>query len=138
VVYVACALDRAFAGNYRLPEHRSLIRNMVRYLNPDPLLTVEASPNVEVVMQSDDANQRLLLHLLCFSSPATFVAAPFSKGKQVLPPPMEEPMRYVARLTLNRSHSGVVAANKGSKVSSTGKQIHLTTSAIHEVLIVKV
>ncbi len=138
VVYVACAPDRAFAGNYRLPEHRALIRNLIRYLNPDPLLTVEAPPNVEVVLQSDDAHQRLLIHLLCFSSPATLATATFGKGKQVLPPPMEEPMRYEARLTLNRSHSGVAAANKGSKVGSTGKQIHLTTAAIHEVLIVKV
>src|ERR1019366_1981380 len=72
-------------------------------LNPEPLLSVEAPPNVEVVLQSNDAHQRLLIHLLCFSSPATFVAAPFSKGKQVLPVPMETPMRYEARLTLNRS-----------------------------------
>ena len=138
VVTVACAPDHAAVGNYRLPEHRFLIRNLIRYLNPEPLISVEAPPNVEVVLQSDEANHRLLVHLMCFSSPATFVAGPFSKGKQVLPPPMETPMHYEARITLNRSFAGVSAANSASEVRTTGKQIHLTTSAIHEVLIVKV
>jgi hypothetical protein len=138
VVYVACAPDHAFAGNHRLPEHRTLIRNLIRYLHPEPLISVEAPPNVEIVLQSDDAHQRLLVHLQCFSSPATFAAAPLGKAKQVLPPPMETPMRYEAQLTLNRPYSEVAAVNSGSEVRSSGKQIHLATSAIHEVLIVKV
>jgi hypothetical protein len=138
VMFVACAPDHAFVGDYRLPEHRYLIRNLIRYLNPQPLIAVEAPPNVEIVLQSDDANHRLLVHLMCFSSPATFVAAPLGKGKQVLPPPMETPMRYEARLTLNRPYSGVSSANSESEVRSSGRQIRLTTAAIHEVLIIKV
>ena len=38
-------------------EHRFLIRNLIRYLNPEPLISVEAPPNVEVVLQSDEANR---------------------------------------------------------------------------------
>ncbi len=106
VVYVACAPDHAFAGNHRLPEHRFLIRNLIRYLHPEPLISVEAPPNVEIVLQSDDAHQRLLVHLQCFSSPATFAAAPLGKAKQVLPPPMETPMRYEAQLTQVRHEEG--------------------------------
>ena len=138
VVLAGCAPDHAYAGNYRIPEHRHLIRNLIRYLQPNPLLTVDAPANVEVMLHSDDAHQRLLIHLLCFSSPATSVAAPFGKGRQVLPPPMETPMHYEAHLTLNRAFASATAASSGTEVRTTGQRIHLATSAIHEVLIVNV
>ncbi len=136
VMFVACAPDHAFAGNYRLPEHRFLIRNLIRYLNPEPLISVEAPANVEIVVHAEESTRKLFVHMICFSSPATFVAATFGKGKQVLPAPMESPMHYEARITLNRSYTAVYVAGSASEIQSSGKEVHLVTSAIHEVLIV--
>lgn len=134
VLLVACSPDTAYAGNYRMPEHRYFIRNLIRYLNPDPPITIEAPLNVETVVTSDKAHKRLLVHLICFSSPPTSVAAPFGKGRRVLPPPMEQPMHYQATIKLNRSFVKAKATREHTRIARAQNQIKLATSEIYEVI----
>ncbi|MCS6862626.1 MAG: beta-galactosidase trimerization domain-containing protein, partial [Abditibacteriales bacterium] len=94
VLFTPCSPDAAFIGEYRMPEHRHFIRNLVRILNPTPAVLVTAPTNVEIVVTSDAGRKRLLIHFLCFCGPATATAAAFPHGKRVLPTLMEEPMRY--------------------------------------------
>jgi len=135
-VLVPCSPDAALMSNYRIPENRLLIRNVIRFLNPDPRVKVRAPANVEIVLVHDEARGRLILHLLCFSAPPTATAAAFPKGKLVLPPIMEEPMTYEAQIQVTGQFSKVEALGPGSRVSVRGDRIVLGTSAIHEALII--
>src|SRR5205807_2355611 len=45
VVTLPLAIDAAYVGDYRMPEHRHLIRNVIRYLNAEPLVAIEAPVN---------------------------------------------------------------------------------------------
>lgn len=135
VILVACSPDAAYAGNYRMPEHRRFIRNLIRYLNPNPPVEIEAPLNVAVVLTSDEANKRLLVHLICFSSPPTSVAAPFGKGKRVLPPPMEQPMHYQATIKLNRPFVKAYATSGHTQVVREKNQVRLVTSEVYDVLV---
>jgi hypothetical protein len=137
VVYCPCSVDVAFAGEYRVPEHRNLIANLVRWLHPAPLVAVEAPRNVEIVLTRDEAHKRLLVHFLCFSAPATFAAVNFADGRRVLPPQMEEPMAYVAQVRVGQPVAKARAADPATKVVLEGNSIRMETSRIHEVLIVE-
>jgi hypothetical protein len=136
-IYVPCAVDAAFVGDYRVPEHRNLIANLVRRLNPSPPVVVEAPRQVEIVVTRDEARRRTLVHLLCFSAPATFAAGNFTEGRRVLPPQMEEPIAYTARIRLNRPFSKVRAAGQASAVARDGNVVRLQTAAIHEVVLLE-
>lgn len=135
VISCACSPDAASVSDYRIPEHRYLVRNLLRYLNPSPLLSINAPANVEAVASIDKKTNRLLVRLIAFSAPATALAAPFGKGRSVLPPPMEEPMRYEASVQVDRAFSQVWTASSNTHLSRQGSQARITTSEIDEVLI---
>lgn len=137
VLCCACSPDSAWVSKYRMLEHRYLIRNLLRFLNPDPLFSISAPANVEVMASSDKQKDRLLLHLVAFSAPATSVAAPFGKGGLALPPPMEEPLHYEATVEVNRRFAKSTTASAKTQLSRQGNQIRLRTSEIHEVLIIQ-
>ena len=136
VIYSPCAIDEALAGEYRVPEHRNLIRNLVRYLNPRPQVVVEAPRNVEIVVTHDEERGRSLVHFLCFHAPHTSAAAGFGGGRRVLPPQMEEEMVYNARVQVNRPFTRAEAVGPGSEVGVQERTIELETDHCHEVLIV--
>jgi hypothetical protein len=136
-ILVPVAVDYAYTTPYRTPEHRSLIRNIVRYLNPNPPVLIHAPVNVEAIVTHDEARKRLLVHLISFSGPATATAAPFGKGSLVLPPLMEEPLSYEARIKVNKPFTAASAAGRESVISKTGNEVRLKTSGVHEVLIIK-
>jgi len=102
VLAVPCLPDAAFAGDYRMPEHRQLIYNLVRSLNPRPEVLVHAPRNVEVVLARDEARRRVLVHFLGFAAPATSADVPFPNGRRVLPPLAEEEASYRAQVDLCR------------------------------------
>ena len=135
-IFLPCSPDAAFMSDFRIPENRNLIRNLIRFLNPEPKVKVQAPLSVEIVVNHDEATKRLFVHLICFSAPATSTAAAFPKGKTVLPPMMEEPMTYHAQLTISGQFSKAQALSPETKIAVRGKQVHLETSAVHEVVIV--
>lgn len=136
-VYLPCVPDAAFITNYRMPEHRNLLRNVIRYLNPNPEVRIEAPANVETVVMRDRRRNRVLIHALCFSAPATSSAAAFSKGDLVLPPMMEEPAQYEVRVTVNRPFGKATTASPQARISTSGRQITVSTASIHEVVIIE-
>jgi len=136
VVCVPCALDAAFVGDFRMAEHRKLLRNLVRYLNPRPAVLVDAPPNVEIVVTHDTRRQRLLVHFLCFSGSPTSAAVAFPKGTRVLPPVMEEAMHYEARVRVAEPFAHAAAAGADTTVAVQGSEIAMQTSQPHEVLVI--
>ena len=135
-IYVPCCPDASLTSNFRIPENRNLIRNLIRFLNPEPRVKVQAPLNVEAVVTHDEARGRLLVHLICFSAPATGTAAAFPNGRLVLPPEMEEPMAYEAQIQIRERFSEAQALSREATISVKGNQIRLGTSSVHEVVIV--
>lgn len=137
VVCVPCALDAAYAGDYHMPEHRNLIRNIVRFLNPRPVVLVEAPPNVEIVVTRDERHRRLLVHFLAFNGSMTFAGIAFPQGKRVLPPQMEEPMLYAATVRVDAPVRRAHPVSTDTEVTLRGNLVRLRTKSVHEVLVIE-
>ena len=137
VAYLPCLPDAAFAQDYRTPEHRILLRNLVRHLNPNPELAIEAPANVEAVVTRDEARGRLLVHLLAFWGPAPATAAAFPGGRRVLPPVMEEALPYRATIRVSGPFSAARAIGLGSRATVEDNQVVVDTSQVHEVLVIE-
>lgn len=136
-ILVPCMPDAAYIQRYRMTEHRNLIRNLIRYLNPNPEVVVLAPSSVESVITRDEGNRRLFVHLIAFAAPPTATSAPFDKGRQVLPPVMEEPLEYNARIRVSRPFAKAAPASAGSNVQMRGGQITVSTKEIHEVITIQ-
>jgi hypothetical protein len=136
-ILVPAMLDAAFIQRYRMAEHRDLIRNFVRYLNPSPEVQVDAPHAVETMITRDRRRNKLLVHLVSYAAPPTATSAPFDKGRQVLPPVMEEPMEYVAKIRIKGGFVKASAASQTSRVDVRGAQISFSTSQIHEVIMIQ-
>ena len=135
-ILVPCMPDAAFIQRYRMVEHRNLIRNLIRYLNPAPEVLVDAPANVETVIARDQQNRRLFIHLNCYSAPPTATSAPFGKGREVLPPVMEEAARYEGTIVLQQPFSKVLPASSNTKITVEGNRITFSSNEIHEVIAV--
>ena len=136
-VFVACCVDAAWGELHRMPEHRDVIRNLVRYLNPNPEVMIQAPLNVETVVTEDESPNRLLVHFIAFWAPATSATGRQGQGRMVLPPLMEETFGYTANVTVKRPYSKARGESADSTVSVTGDTVTLQTSQIHEVLIIE-
>jgi len=134
VVTVPCALDAAYAGDYRVPEHRKLIRNVIRHLNPRPPIQVDAPLNVEIAVSRNDADRRLHVHLISFTGPPTSADVAFSKGSRVLPPLMEEELPYRASIRVAREFRNATVSEPNASIFAQGRTIILETSNCHTVV----
>jgi hypothetical protein len=134
VITVPLALDAAYVGDYRMPEHRKLLRDLVRYLHPDPVVEIDAPVNVESVVTGDRERRRFYVHLLAFNGAPTFSASAFTEGRRVLPPVMEEAMLYSARIHVRGRVASVGASGPATEIERSGNTIRLTTGEIHEVV----
>ena len=135
--FVACCVDAAWGESYRMPEHRDAIRNLVRYLNPEPDVLIQAPLNVETVVAEDKNQQRLLVHFIAFWGTTTSAMGRQGQGRMVLPPLMEETFGYTAKVTVKRPFSKANGESADSTVSVSGDTVTLQTSQIHEVLIIE-
>ena len=132
-----CVPDAAYIQRYRVPEHRNIIRNIIRYLNPTPEVLVDAPANVESVITRDENSRRLFIHLIGYSAPPTATSEVFGKGREVLPPVMEEPAAYHAQITVRGRFSKVQPANPATKITVKQNRISISTREIHEVITVQ-
>lgn len=135
VVTMAASLDAAFASDYRMPEHRNLLRNLVRYLHPNPVVSAEAPSNLEMVVTEDRARGRLLIHLLAFAGPPTAAEIAFDKGRRVLPAIMEEEATWHASLKLSRRFRRIKPWEPNTTIKVAGQKIDVTATTCHAVLI---
>ena len=131
VVYLPCPPDAALGGEFRMPEHRLLIRNILRYLDPQPEVVIDAPLNVESVVTHDDANNRYIIHFVSYFSPT-----PPTIAREVLMSPMEETFRYNAVVKVTFAVARAEALNQASQVVKKGSEIELTTDDIHEALVI--
>lgn len=135
VIYLPHTVDGSYADKYELPEHRLLLRNIVRFAAPEPLVRLEAPLNVETIMNQKDG--RLLVHLLAFNPIRQSAAMP-SLNTPIRPSiRMEEPMLYRATLHLDRPAKSVRALDPTTRLEVDGSQVRLTCEQVHEVVIIE-
>jgi hypothetical protein len=136
VIYAPCSPDFATASEYRTAEPRLLIRNLVRYLNPEPEVEVSAPLNVESVITEDEANRLLRIHLISYLTPAACTGPGRPHAPFVLPSLMEEAPLYRARIRLRRPFKSVRALDPSTQVTVLSDGVQLQVEDVHETVIV--
>jgi hypothetical protein len=134
VAYLPFAPGYAYLGDFPLPEHRLLIRNVIRHLNPNPPITISAPLNVESVVRQDVRNHRYIIHLIAFMGVRDAVA-PGAGG--ILVPPIEEGWRYTAHVSFRDDIRSIKALNPKTRLTTKGNTVELETGDIHEALIIQ-
>jgi hypothetical protein len=130
--YVPFGPDTAYVGEYPLPEHRILLRNILRHLYPNPEVSVEAPLVVEAVITQDTEQSRYIVHLVSCQGGREMngVTVP------VRPNVMEEPLIYRARIQLQRTARQVTSLSDKTKITQHEKSIALQIEDIHEAVII--
>ena len=137
VVYLPCSPDAAIASEYRTAEPRFLIRNAIRYLNPEPDVEVSAPLNVESVITEDEKNRILRIHLISYLSPAASTGPGRPHSNFILPCPMEEAPIYRAKITVRRPFRDVSALSPDTQIEILSNGIELLVSDIHETIVMR-
>jgi hypothetical protein len=135
VACLACCPDFATGGEYPVPEARLLLRNVVRWLHPQPAVEVRAPMNVEAVVTDDTATRTLRVHLIGYLSPPA--CTPPNNRPFVIPPQVEEPPSYRATVTVGRPIRKVEALNKTTLLKTSGNSISIQVDDIHETLVIR-
>jgi hypothetical protein len=133
VAYLPFAPESAYIGDFGLPEHRLIIRNVVRYLLPSPAVQVEAPLNVESVIRHDAKNSRYVIHFISYVGVRDAVAP---VDRPLLVPAIEEGWTYKARISFGSAVRKARSLNAQSLVAVKGKTVELDTSDIHEALVI--
>lgn len=100
VVFLPCSPDAAFAGEYRLPETRLLLRNVLRFLHPEPEVEIHAPLSVESVVTRGPEPETLRVHLLGYHAPPQCTGPGRPHSCLVLPSLQEEPLLYRVQIRL--------------------------------------
>ena len=134
VLTLACSPDVATGGEHPVVEARLLLRNAVRYLNPEPEVEVRAPANVEAVVTDDPASRILRVHLLGYVSPPA--STPARNRPYVLPGLIEDLPMYRAQIDIRRAFRSAKALSKSTRLRVRGQRVEATVEDIHEVICV--
>jgi hypothetical protein len=135
VVCLACGPDFATGGEYPVSEARFLLRNVIRWLHPQPLVEISAPLNVEAVVTDDQASRTLRVHLIGYQSPPA--CTPPTNRPFVIPPQVEEPPMYRATVLVRRPIRHVEALNKNTVLRWEGNRVQAQVEDIHETLVIR-
>jgi hypothetical protein len=134
VLTIAVSPGAAVAGEYRTIETRTLIRNAIRYLHPDPEVQIDAPRNIETVVTDDPDTRTLRVHLVGYLSPpgTTSPNRPY-----LLPDQVEDEPMYKASIRVKRAISEVLATDPETILDQNGQNVDIIIHNIHEVLRIK-
>lgn len=135
VVCLACSPDFATAGEFPVPEARLLLRNIIRWLHPGPLVEVRAPLNVEAVVTDDTKTRTLRVHLVGYLSPPA--CTPASNRPYIIPSLVEEAPLYRATVVVRRPIRKARAYNKATSLEVKESCVLATINDIHEVLVIE-
>jgi hypothetical protein len=135
VVTFACGPDSATAGEHPVPEARYLLRNVIRWLNPRPIVQVKAPLNVEAVITDDKEHRVLRVHLIGYLSPPA--CTPAKNRPYIIPPLVEEAPMYQAEIMVGRPIKTARSFDSKTSLRVQGGQIAATVQDIHEVIAIE-
>lgn len=130
--YIACGPDAAYVGDYAIPEHRLVLRNIVRHLHSRREISIEAPLAVEAVATHDVTGRRYLIHFIGYQG-ARVVGG---MRLPVRPSTIEEQPLYRARVSLTQAPRSVHAASPTTVIELLGNSVSLQIEEIHETMIV--
>ena len=134
VVTIAGSPGFATASEHAILEARWLFRNAVRYLHPDPVVSISAPANVESVVTEDTDARRVRIHLIAYNpTPQT---TPAINRPHVLPGLIEDVPLYRVAATIKRPLNNARALGGSTRVTRRGQHIEALVEDIHEVLII--
>lgn len=131
-VYLPHGLDASYADMYELPEHRSLLRNLVTAYAAVPAPRVDAPLNVESIIRRKEG--RFLVHLLAFNPIRAARCLP-SLDKPIQPSNrMEQPCIYRAVIELDEPIRKVKTFYPTTQIRIDGHRIAIQCEEVHEVI----
>ncbi len=134
-VLLACSPGSAVASEHYISEDRLLIRNVVRYLMPEPEIEIDAPLNVESIVTDDKDNRRIRVHLLGYLSPPN--STPATNRPYILPSLVEDAPMYQASIHIRKPIRDVQALNEGTRLRRTnGNSIQAIVNDVHETIVV--
>ena len=124
--------DVAYGGDFPLPEHRFLVRNLVRHLYPMPPIQVEAPTTTEVVVTHDRAGSRYIIHFVeC--RPGLVMSG---TGSSFKPNVMEDLPLYRARILLQQHPREVTSLSRTTQLTQKENVIAVQIEEVHEGVII--
>lgn len=132
VLTFAGSPDFATASEHHIPEARKLLRNAVRVLYSNPLVSITAPANVEAVVTDDAATRTLRIHLLAYNSPPQ--TTPPTGRPFVLPRPIEDAPLYRVTLECRRPLKRAEAWGQSTELKRRGSRVEALVGDVHEIL----
>jgi hypothetical protein len=131
--YIPFSPEAMYMSDSPLPEHRMLVRNIVKSMLPPQAISVAAPLSVETVITTDRKRNRHIIHFIAFLGVKDAHSA---ATNQSLVPLMEEMWRYRASIQIRDSIGSVSALSPRSVIRVAGNAVELETSEIHEAVVV--
>lgn len=122
------------ASEYRQSESRLLLRNAIRFLNPNPRIRIEAPRHVETVVTEDPEARTLRVHFLAYLAP------PGATGPQrplVLPDTIEDTPIFRSTVRAGFPIAHARAFDRETQLERSGDTVSLLIENIHEVLTIE-
>jgi hypothetical protein len=134
VLTIAVSPDYATASDHHIVEARNILLNAIRFLNPQPTISISAPVTVEAVV-TDDPNKRILrIHLIAYNSPPQ--TTPAKERPYILPGLIEDTPIYRASIRLNHPFQKVLAVNTSTQIKIHGQKIDLLVEDIHDIIVI--
>ncbi len=135
VLTFAASPDAATAGEHPISEARHLLRNAVRFLNPNPRIRIEAPLNVEAVVTEDTKKRIFRIHLIGYTAPPATM--PLKDRPFVMPSLIENAPSYEITIELDGAVRKVRTCNSSTEIRKHGKIVRARVNDIHETLTVE-
>jgi hypothetical protein len=133
VVYtMAASPGFAAGGEHHIPEARSLIDRAIRFLDPNPRISIEAPAHVETVITDDPDEKILRVHFLGYNAPPQ--TTPAKNRPYVLPSMMEDPPIFRATIHTRDRIRKARAWNENTKIKQRSRKVEVQVEDIHEVI----
>ncbi|NQU87874.1 MAG: alpha-L-fucosidase [Mariniphaga sp.] len=134
VIYIPFPLAASYSGKNPLPEHRTLLRNIIKANGIKLPIEVEAPLNVEIVICEQKSNSRYVVHLIALNINRGTVLESSRPG----PAMMEEPALYKAKIIAKVPYSDVKLWGKdGNNIEKEGNIINILCNKVHEAVIIE-
>ena len=133
VVTFACSPGQAATSEFHITEARQLLPNAVRYLLPEPLLTVEAPAFVESVVTREGSQARV--HFIARVAPPA--ATPSTGRPAVLPTMMEDTPLFRVRARCKDPLKQVTAVSEKTTVQFSEREVTALIEGVHEVMLLE-
>jgi hypothetical protein len=104
-------------GVVRVSEHRILLRNLLRYLYPNPEVRVDAPLNVEAVITEQPALRQYIIHFIA-CQPSRDIEGVSVRRR---PNPMEERPLYRAQIHLQQRPQQAMGLSKRTQLAQKSK-----------------